>query len=340
MKRSDIARAGKKPRHIFRKLLCGLLALILLLVLAFVGIPLTETIPEEDRTLEGSGDWMSRLSDSLPLNEIVIPGTHDSATQYVRLAFFSKCQALDIRQQLEAGYRYLDIRLELAEDGFRLKHGFTDCLTGVMPWSDRLMLDRVLEQCYGFLEDHPTETVLFAVKQEHGGATVAEFETALQALTAQKPERWLLTDTIPTLAEARGRIVLLRRYEDQARLGAESGLPLLWFDQGGNADANLGLERNTAGGLGLCVQDRYCYGTVDKWAVFCGGLSSGQILPGDISIHFLSTKGTLAYGHPYYFAARLNPRLTNLAADQLRGWIVADFGDAPLAAHIYEANFR
>ena len=67
------------------------------------------------KTADRSADWMADLDDGLRLNEIVLPGTHDSATQYVQLAFFSKCQALSIGEQLEAGYRYLDIRLGLSD---------------------------------------------------------------------------------------------------------------------------------------------------------------------------------------------------------------------------------
>ena len=70
-------------------------------------IPAFETV---DKTpVEGSADWMSRLSDEKLISEVVLPGTHDSATQYVQLAFFSKCQALSIKEQLEAGFRYLDV---------------------------------------------------------------------------------------------------------------------------------------------------------------------------------------------------------------------------------------
>ena len=41
---------------------------------------------------------------------------------------------------------------------------------------------------------------------------------------------------MPTLGQARGKLVLLRRWEDEAGLGARAGLPLLWEDQKGHAD--------------------------------------------------------------------------------------------------------
>ena len=116
---------------ILGRILAAILALIVCTLLLMLVLPLTET---GDRTpVPGSADWMAELPDDRLLSEIHIPGTHDSGTQYVQLAFFSKCQALSIREQLEAGFRYLDIRLGVDEkDGvFQLMHGFTKCTVPV-----------------------------------------------------------------------------------------------------------------------------------------------------------------------------------------------------------------
>lgn len=328
----------KKKKHVGRRILVCLLVLILLAAAAFVGIPMLETV--KTKTAEGSADWMADLDDGLRLNEIVLPGTHDSATQYVQLAFFSKCQGLSVGEQLEAGFRYLDIRLGLAEDGIRLMHGFTNCKTGPLPWDDALYLDKVLEQCYAFLKAHPTETVVFAVKQEHGDESVAEFETRLIEVLSQNEELWLLTDKLPTLGEARGKLVLLRRCEDEAGLGARAGVPLLWPKQNGHEDVTKHVEMTDNGAYRLWVQDRYEYGAEDKWTAFQNGLKEAAIGADDLSIHFLSTKGTLPYGHPYYFANILNPRLLELPTEELRGWIIVDFADALIAEHIRSANYN
>ena len=333
----------RKKKHVGRRILVCLLALILLAAAAFAGIPMTETV--QAKTAEGSADWMAELDDGLRLNELVLPGTHDSATQYVQLAFFSKCQALSIGEQLEAGYRYLDIRLgfddarDMKTKELKLMHGFTSCKAGSLPWGEALYLDAVLEQCYAFLKAHPTETVVFAVKQEHGDESVAEFETWLDGYLKQNEDLWLLTDKLPTLGEARGKLVLLRRYEDEADLGARAGVPLLWPNQNGHEDTTKHTEKTDNGSYRLWVQDRYEYGAEEKWTAFLNGLKEPGIEKDDLSIHFLSTKGTLAYGHPYYFAKTLNARLLELPGSELRGWIIVDFADADLAAHIWAANF-
>ena len=105
-------------------------------------------------------------------------------------------------------------------------HGFTVCKAGPMPWSRALTLDDVLAGCYAFLQAHPTETVLFAAKYEHGDASVSQVQQTLDTYLQKNPEAWLVTDTMPTLGEARGRLVLLRRWEVGGGPGRPGGLSL------------------------------------------------------------------------------------------------------------------
>ena len=317
------------------RILGGLLAALFLFLLVMYVIPLTET--GDSSAVSGTADWMAELDDSLLLNEITLPGTHDSGTQYVQLGYFAKCQAKSIGGQLEAGYRYLDIRLAVDGDGMKLMHGFTNCRSGVMPWASALSLDEVLEQCYAFLKAHPTETVVFAVKQEHGEESVSEFETLLNSYVQREPSFWLESDQIPALGEARGKLVLMRRYEDEAGLGAAAGIPLLWENQKGFADLSLNTVAVDNGSYTLWVQDRYEYDTEEKWAAFCAGMEKAELGEGTVALHFLSTKGSATYGHPYRYAKALNERL--LGRQDLSGWIVVDFASAKNAEHIYKANF-
>ena len=216
-------------------------------------------------------------------------------------------------------------------------HGFTNCTTNGWPWAGALYLDDVLKDCYAFLSAHPTEAIVFAVKQEHGSESVAQFETLLNAYVQKNPDRWLLTDRIPTVAEARGKLVLMRRYADEANLGEQSGIPLLWDNQNGHDDVSKNLATHDNGTYTLSVQDRYEYEEGAKWQAFLLGLQSGRPGEDTVAIHFLSTKGSGTYGHPFKYARALNLNL--LATDGISGWIVVDFGSAKLAQHIYEANF-
>ncbi len=340
---------------------CLVLAVILVFAVLMYAVPAFE---RTDRTaVEGSADWMGRLPDRAGLNAVVLPGTHDSATKNVQLAFFSKCQSLSIGEQLEAGFRYLDIRL--AVDGGRLKlmHGFTNCTETGWPWSKPLYLDSVLADCYAFLDAHPSETVVFAVKKEHGGETVEEFQKLLMDAIAKDPDRWVLSRYLQTVGESRGKIVLMRRYLDSG-YESGSGVPLLWADQNNRGDTGLAAvwEENPQNTATLLVQDRFKYGADDKWAAFLGGLrshsffgvSSSQSDPNVLGLHFLSTNGDTAYGHPYKYAKDLNARFLAAKAAasgpselkagddpvELRGWIIVDFASPKLAEAIYSANFQ
>ena len=73
-------------------------------------------------------NWMSSLCSDLPITAINMPGTHDSATKYVRFKPICNTQNLTIEEQLQIGVRYLDMRFEL-EDGRKLVavHSIADC---------------------------------------------------------------------------------------------------------------------------------------------------------------------------------------------------------------------
>lgn len=330
-----------EKKHFSAKKLLHLLWIIpLLIVLAFAVlmyvIPAFETV--DGTRVEGSADWMKQLDDAEYLSEVVLPGTHDSATKNAQLAFITKCQSLTIGEQLEAGFRYLDVRLGASGEKLKLMHGFTNCTTSGWPWAGTLMLDDVLNDCYAFLSAHPSETIVFAVKHEHGSETPEAFEALLRTYIEKNPEGWLLTDGIPTVGEARGRIVLLRHYEKQSDPVPTLGIPCYWKSQKGHDDVSLNAATHENGSYTLIVQDRYEYGTADKRNAFLEGLKATQTGGDCLSIHFLSTKGTSAFGHPYGFAKKLNAELLS-SSDELRGWIVVDFASAKLAERIYRTNF-
>ena len=320
-----------------------LLCIVLIAAVFFVIIPMTET--RSNIEIEGSQNWMAEIPDEQSLEEIYIPGTHDSASKNAQLGYFSKCQSSDIYTQLNDGYRYLDIRLGVREtkDGtvLTLYHGFCKCQKGPWPWSALLDLDDVLSSCYTFLEENPTETVVFAVKMEQGKDEV-QFQKLLHEYIDKTPDKWFLSDTIPALGECRGKLVLMRRYEDANNLGRSAGIQLFWEDQGGNDDVSLSVAREEQDNYLLLVQDRYKYSAEDKWNAFKASLKSSSASEKHLLLTFLSTNGTPAYGHPYSYARDLNKRF--LAEDFTvftdPFWAVVDFSDALMAQKIYKLNYQ
>ena len=77
-------------------------------------------VPYSDTT-----SWMSFLDDDIYLSEITIPGTHNSAARYVTLGYAMKCQDTSIYEQLENGYRYLDLRRPVMQKNLILRHNIT-----------------------------------------------------------------------------------------------------------------------------------------------------------------------------------------------------------------------
>ncbi|MBP3729328.1 MAG: phosphatidylinositol-specific phospholipase C domain-containing protein [Lachnospiraceae bacterium] len=327
----------KGPRRIF--FICGLTLLLLLLFAG--GFLFLAPLFERDRgeVVEGSADWMGQLPDHLKLNEINIPGTHDSAACFVQMAYFTKCQNKTISGQLQAGFRYLDIRLAVEKDRLILTHGSMRCKRDSQLMSSALYLEDVLQECRTFLQQHPTEAVLFCVKQESGEESTLDFQNLLHRYINTAPSVWLLTDSFPTLEEARGKLVLLRRYEDASGRGEQSGIDFRWEDQGNREQTELSLAQSRSAAFPLWVQDRYHYESDQKWTAFLEGLKQAPGGKDTLSLHFLSTAGSAFVGHPYGYAKDLNKRfLLYEGMPDTCAWVIMDFGTAPLAAKIYERN--
>lgn len=149
--------------------------------------------------------WMTPLADEASLAELSIPGTHDSAALYEPFnSGTAKTQNLTIEQQLEAGIRFLDIRCRHLDDAFQIYHG---------PFDQQQSFDQVLATVSEFLDAHPKQTVIMSVKEEFTAErTTRTFGQTFEAYVEPAPERWHLGAAVPTVGDARGKIVLLRRF--------------------------------------------------------------------------------------------------------------------------------
>ncbi|KAL2043503.1 hypothetical protein N7G274_003810 [Stereocaulon virgatum] len=159
------------------------------------------------------GPWMQSLRDETPLSALSIPGTHNSPT-YHRALPSVRCQVASVREQLQQGVRFLDIRvqpeapLDPTKDRLILVHGvFPISLTGARYFRT------VVNEVVAFLDQHPSETIVMSVKREGPGeATDAQLSRMLKDHYTGDVDRWFTAPRIPTLAEARGKIVLIRRF--------------------------------------------------------------------------------------------------------------------------------
>ncbi len=340
-----------------KKRIKALLALALASVMVFSFSPDSfaekyeeEVEPPRELDMEAT-DWMGELSDDVYLSSVTIPGTHDSATAHIFPSFFLQCQSKEFKEQLEAGYRYLDIRLALDEtdEGTKLKfiHAFGTCkkqASFLNLFGDTLYLEDCLEDVYAFLDEHPDETVIFCVKAENGDDDVSVFESEFFKVLDRNPAKWYTKNEIPTLGDVRGKIVLATRFKDVNNEGENrTGLHFSWSEQN-NTEAVADTQEVTmiSEGNQLWVQDRYKYSTEMKWEAVKETFENCQASDEVFSLNFLSTSGDGKAGHPKKYARIINDNLLKyeLNPQTCYGVVILDFAKEKYARHIFSANFK
>lgn len=160
--------------------------------------------------------WMKYVDNSKFLDELSIPGTHDSGTCSVDndtepQSSQAKCQQDYIPTQLLEGIRYFDIRLgkndENGDPG--IDHGACYLLKKD---GNFMHLSDVIGYFNTFLSENPTEALIMLVSRGNDEATDESLTTALGKVFDENPDLFYTSSRIPTLGEVRGKIVLLRRF--------------------------------------------------------------------------------------------------------------------------------
>ena len=161
--------------------------------------------------------WMSHVDGSKYLDELSIPGTHDSGTCSVDndtepQTSLAKCQQDYIPTQLLEGIRYFDIRLgknnENGDPG--IDHGICYLLKkdgGFIHLSD------VIGYFKTFLNENPSEALIMLVSRGNDEATDDSVTTAFANVMDNNSDLFYTSSHVPTLNEVRGKIVLLRRFK-------------------------------------------------------------------------------------------------------------------------------
>ncbi|GKV20971.1 hypothetical protein SLEP1_g31009 [Rubroshorea leprosula] len=131
-----------------------------------------ESFPGCDYRPPDRKTWMAGLNpEKLRINQIVWPGTHDSATNKIGIPCisrpFAQCQSLSIYRQLIRGTRVLDIRVQ--EDR-RVCHG---CLV-------TYSVDVVIKDIKKFLSETESEIIILEIRTEFGHQDPPDFEKYLE----------------------------------------------------------------------------------------------------------------------------------------------------------------
>lgn len=157
--------------------------------------------------------WMKYVDDNKFLDELSIPGTHDSGTCSVDndtepQSSQVKCQQDYIPTQLLEGIRYFDIRLGKGDDP-GIDHGIFYLLKKD---GNYLHLSDVIGYFKTFLNENPSEALIMLASRGNDEATDKSITTAFAKVMADNPNLFYTSSRVPTLGEVRGKIVLLRRF--------------------------------------------------------------------------------------------------------------------------------
>lgn len=309
--------------------------------------------------------WMQEVADDTPVTALSIPGTHDAGCISGVLSL-GQTQSLGIDDQLDAGIRFLDIRLAHYQDDLFVHHDVV--------FTDKSYTD-VLITCSKFLHKYPSETILMSIMEESrldgwlgalapsevlgslyrgriamGKKNTCCFAQAVKDKTweavgdaplfynfAARPPGDEATPTVAaftsetTLGDVRGKIVLLRRFEGCDDVGFDL---TYWPENQTFASATSPFYH---------VQDRYLGLTDDdKYDVIVAHLEDAkQGNPKDLYITFCSAVDLTARG----YAKTINPRLNDYLATSPSGRvgiIVMDYFEDPpeLVFHIIDMNRR
>ncbi|KAL2131157.1 hypothetical protein VTI74DRAFT_5468 [Chaetomium olivicolor] len=272
--------------------------------------------------------WMSTLPSTLPLSSLSIPGTHNSPTHHVALPSV-RCQAVPVLEQLTNGVRFLDVRVscpsynpssscpppDSSRPELALVHAaFPVSLTGAKH------LSALLSAVYTFLSRHPSETVLLSLKREGTGrGTDAHLSQILHShYITPHASRWYTSPGIPSLAQCRGKIVLVRRFcLDPSIPAAQGGIDgSAWPDN---------VADGTCGSGTIRIQDYYGVGNateikrkvrfaqegLDRAAQGLGVCPRGEGVPQTpLFINFLSASNFFnASCWPDRIALKINPSM-------------------------------
>lgn len=281
-----------------------------------------------------TNEWMKYVDGNKLINNINIPGTHDSGTQYVTESFTlgAKCQYNSIYKQLEDGVRFLDIRLRNEKGKMRLVHGDIDCVVNEGS-STHLTFETVLQWVDAFLYHNPSETIIMSIN-ENGTNTSKDHtfdDNLYDNYIKNSSVKWETSRTPKQLKDVRGKVVLMSRYGDNER-----GLDFKKWES--KKDFSF-----SAGGGTAHVQDWYsitAFQRDDKWnavtqmAVKC---ENGKY---DSDSEYVINFTSATDGIPENVADDINENIRNYdwKLGVKYGWIPMDFVNTSLTKKIYKTN--
>lgn len=288
--------------------------------------------------------WMKNIDDNTEVLRLNLAGTHDCVTQYVQLSHISKCQNMNIYEQLCLGIRALDIRVQSNGKRLKMVHGIAKAFNMANHFSAQMDMEDVLGHCYKFLRENPSESIVFQFKNDSGKENEKCFDNLFDTYIKGNEDKWFLENRSPLLSEARGKIILIRRCKMAGRpyyTEKNTGIDFSkWIEQNTAVNEPLYLETGGHNNMRFLIQDRFKYKPIPRWnEVIKPFLDKMTAFDGTYIINYLSTAGGIK--GPYNNSKYINPCFLSYPLDKGKyyGTIYMDFPSAELVKKIITLNF-
>ncbi|MGH8879452.1 MAG: phosphatidylinositol-specific phospholipase C [Stackebrandtia sp.] len=254
------------------------------------------------RTRYAPADWMSGVDSGTTVDDLTIPGSHNSCAVIGGPFDTAKCQDLSLPELLDNGIRFIDIRCRLIDGGFTIHHG---------PIYQEKNFTDVLTDCRGFFDANPSETVIMSIQQEYSEAPAEEWAAVFNDRYLRDEgfaAMFYRDNRLPTVGEVRGRVVLIA---NQDHIG---GIPA------SNTDL-------------LSYQNDWEAPVDEKWELIRSHLDAAETEAPNgtkLFVNYSSTTAGATIPNPRDYAEQLNPKTkSHVDAAQARhphlGAVVMDF---------------
>lgn len=272
-------------------------------------------------------NWMKKIGDEISLKDINIPGTHDSATKYCDISPIASCQSFTIKEQLYMGARCFDIRV----NGMKLVHAFCKCRKSF--FGKHLQLRDVIGEMLLFLRENPSETIIMLFKMDSGENSAKCLEYLFRLFIENNENMFFTENRIPTLGEARGKIVLVRRTDS---LRGEAGIDFSMMPDHGSKEHTHADIFSPNGKDMVLVQDRYNISREKKWK-----MAVKPLLEEESECFVLNYLSTAAFPFmPKYNSSFVNKEFLSFPLEKGRkyGTLVFDYVTPQMTEKLIDTN--
>jgi hypothetical protein len=246
-------------------------------------------------------DWMTILNtdqskSNLKINKLFIPGTHDSGTE--NNTQFNQTQYHSIAAQARMGVRYFDLRVSTE---WQIYHGSNSGID----------LKYVVNSVVDHLKNYPHEFFILQITPEEKTGFSSLLFDYLKLNCSSVFQHSYMSNTIPTLDEAKGKIIFFARFYTPVN-HTEANFPfcehrLDWKDKLGGGFA----AHSPFKSLNVYVQDNYDIYDQNKFDNYIKPTLLKKMFTGtspDWIINFTS----VANKYPIHSAEYINPLVANL----------------------------